>query len=235
VFGKATNRLRDLDVYLLNADGYRALVPAEIREHIEPLFEHLKAQRAAELDRVSAWLDSAECLDTLGEWERVLDRELDEEAANKKSTLPVIDLANASIRSRHRIVMESGNKVAAVPEDEALHALRIECKKLRYLLEFFASLYEKKKVTTLIKQLKLLQDNLGRHQDICFQQEGLTEFAEEMSGAGKRAELTHVAVGALIGSLENDKHAVRESFAGVFEKFASPGNSRLFTELFGKR
>jgi CHAD domain-containing protein len=235
VFGKSTNRLRDLDVYLLNADEYRRLIPVEVREHIEPLFEHLRTQRAEELDRVSAWLDSSECVETLDEWEAVLGEALDDESANKKSALPVIDLASASIRSRHKIVVEDGKKVAETPEDEALHTLRIECKKLRYLLEFFASLYEKKKVSTLIKQLKRLQDNLGRHQDICFQQEGLRTFAGEMSKTGERTEMTHVAVGALIGSLENDKHAVRDAFSGVFESFTSPENTRLFVELFGKR
>ncbi len=232
VFGSTTNRLRDLDVYLLNAGGYRELVPADVRKHIEPLFEHLRAQRATELVRVAVWLDSDECLGTLDEWERILDTTLSEDDANRKSSTPVVELANASIRSRHGSVVDSGSKVAAELEDAALHALRIDCKKLRYLLEYFSNLYDKNKISKLIKQLKLLQDNLGRHQDICFQQEGLRIFAEEMSGMGEETRMTGVAVGALIGSLENDKLEVRNSFAEVFSKFASPANTRLFEELF---
>ena len=48
---------------------------------------------------------------------------------------------------------------------EDLHELRKVGKELRYLLEFFASLYPADVVKPFVKTLKGLQDQLGRFQD----------------------------------------------------------------------
>ena len=45
-------------------------------------------------------------------------------------------------------------------DDDDLHDLRIECKKLRYATEFFSQLYGKK-MSPFSRQLKQLQDVLG--------------------------------------------------------------------------
>jgi len=48
---------------------------------------------------------------------------------------------------------------------ETLHKLRIEYKKMRYLLESFGYLYEKKEIKKLLKEMKKLQDVLGCFHD----------------------------------------------------------------------
>ena len=40
--GKISNQLRDLDVYLLNEDTYKAMLPAVLRDDIDPLFDYLR-------------------------------------------------------------------------------------------------------------------------------------------------------------------------------------------------
>jgi CHAD domain-containing protein len=40
--GKLTNQLRDLDVYLLNADAFKAMLPPVLRDDIDPLFDYLR-------------------------------------------------------------------------------------------------------------------------------------------------------------------------------------------------
>lgn len=232
-FGEKTNRLRDLDVYLLKAEEYRALLPEEIRGDIDPLFDYVREERARELGKVQTWLDSNEYEEPLAEWEKFIHEPLADAGARSESRVPIIELASRTIRARYGKVAERGARAASNPDDAKLHLLRIQCKKLRYLLEFFSNLYPADEITRLIKQLKLLQDNLGRHQDISVQQAGLRAFAEELSSVREGSERTAVAVGALIGALEDEKQDLRSVFGGVFGRFASAENARLVGELFG--
>ena len=61
--------------------------------------------------------------------------------------------------------------------DEALHRLRIDAKKLRYLLEFFRALYPPKEIGAVVGALKSLQDNLGDFNDLSVQQGAMRGFA----------------------------------------------------------
>ena len=52
---------------------------------------------------------------------------------------------------------------------------------MRYLLEFFASLYHPKTVSEFIGELKRLQDNLGEFQDAESQRDLVIHSAEELT------------------------------------------------------
>jgi CHAD domain-containing protein len=113
-----------------------------------------------------------------------------------------------------------------------LHSLRIECKRLRYLLEFFTNLFPGDEINRLIKQLKKLQDNLGLFQDFSVQEETLMGFVEKFNLENPENRQTILAIGALVGSLDSEKQAVRRAFANTFANFTSAENNLLFTELF---
>jgi CHAD domain-containing protein len=55
--------------------------------------------------------------------------------------------------------------------DQALHKLRIDCKKLRYTTEFFISLYDQNIISTFVEKLKQLQDSLGDIHDTFIQKQ----------------------------------------------------------------
>ena len=94
---------------------------------------------------------------------------------------------------------------------EALHELRKQCKKLRYLMEFFQSLFPKEQIKQLIKILKGLQDNLGEHQDLEVQEHTLKDFSKEMMvAAGVPAE-TLLAMGILVQDLDNRRQCARDA------------------------
>ena len=136
------------------------------------------------------------------------------------------------IYKRYLAVVAGGNEITHTSEDALLHTLRIDCKKLRYLLEFFSTLFEHKKITPLIKQLKKLQDNLGRFQDLCVQQEELQNFIAKISLKNPSNRRTIAAIGSLIGQLAQEKHTVRAAFAEIFADFSSTKNKKLFQQLF---
>jgi len=116
-----------------------------------------------------------------------------------------------------------------------LHALRIQCKKLRYLMEFFSSLFPRKKINVLIEQLKKLQGNLGDFNDLCVQEDYLFNITRKLPATHQQFKITLVAIGSLIGTLDREKQTVKDAFAKTFIDFASPANKKLFRELFASK
>lgn len=230
--GKTTNWLRDLDVYLLSETRYQAMLPEKLRFNIHPLFEYLQRERKKELRKINRVLNSGEYSQILNVWERFLNDAASEFPSTLGGSRPVLDVARERIYRRYRKILKSGRKITDNSPDEMLHSLRIECKRLRYLLEFFTNLFPGDEINRLIKQLKKLQDNLGLFQDFSVQEETLMGFVEKFNLENPENRQTILAIGALVGSLDSEKRAVRSAFANTFANFTSAENNSLFTELF---
>ncbi len=230
--GKITNELRDLDVYLLNEEQYKAMLPASQRADIDPLFDHLREKRSKAFQDVIRNLASDKYSNILYEWEAFL-KEIHQvfpDAADADT--PVRDLARKRIYRKYQRIIKDGNQILADTKDEMLHALRIHCKELRYLLEFFSSLFPRKKINVFVKQLKKLQDMLGAFNDIGVQEQYLAEVAGELLASGQQTERTVAAIGVLIEMLDREKQEVRDAFSKTFTDYASPSNQTAFQELF---
>jgi CHAD domain-containing protein len=233
--GSLTNQLRDLDVYLLAESAYRAELPPTMRDDIAPLFDYLRTQREQTLQDVIAGLDSSEYARILRDWEVFLNQPVPETPESANAATPIIELARQGIFKRYRRVVKDGNYILEHTQDELLHALRIECKKLRYLLEFFANLFPPKKVARLINQLKRLQDNLGAFNDLSVQQEYLLGVAKELPVSDIQTSRALVATGFLVGSLARRQQVVKAGFAKTFTDFAAPANQQLYRQLFAQK
>jgi inorganic triphosphatase YgiF len=77
---------------------------------------------------------------------------------------PVGEFALAILERRYRRLRKIGGKRADLPEED-LHRLRIAGKKLRYVADFFRSLYPKKPTAKFIAALAEVQDQLGSLND----------------------------------------------------------------------
>ena len=160
--GTMTNHVRDLDVYLLHKARYTALLPAPVRPDIAPLFAHLQRERAKAFRTLVRRLDSKIYADILHRWEAFLAQPPAGDTAAANASRPIIEVVRKRLRRRCRSVVQLGTQLLAETDDQRLHALRIACKKLRYVLEFFVSLLPGKKTALLVQHLRALQDNLGR-------------------------------------------------------------------------
>jgi CHAD domain-containing protein len=219
--GAMTNPVRDLDVYLLHQGHYKTLLPPSVRPDIEPLFAHLQRERTKAYHTLRRQLDSPTYADLLRRWEAFLAQSPtgDVEAAN--TSRPIIEVAGKRLRRLCRNIVQLGTQLLTEPDDERLHELRIVCKKLRYVLECFSSLFPGKKTAILIKCLRHLQDNLGRAHDLFVQQAALRHFATTCSGAEPQRHNTLQALDILMHRLEEDKQTVRQAFPALFAAFAA--------------
>ena len=230
--GRSTNRLRDLDVYLLEEETYRAMLPRSLQPGLDAVFSRLKSERRRALKDMVQVLDTPEYLDMMNSWAAFLQGV--QSRGGKASAVPAIALARKFIYKRFKQVLKRGQAIGDDTPDEALHNLRIDCKKLRYLLEFFASLFPKNKMDKLIGYMKKLQDNLGDFNDLSVQQWELTTYLNEVLPRSRRADrlLCAAAIGGLIARLHDQQQSVRRKFAGAFAVYAKKKNVRLYRDLF---
>ena len=207
-----TNLLRDLDVHLMDEAVQVSRVPARLREGLQPLFADIARRRAKAQAEVGTVLKGARYR---READALLER-IRAVGSGPHAGWRVRKLADKKIASQLAKVRAGGRSITANTPDEAVHALRIECKKLRYLLEFFRHLYPSDRVAALVKSLKRLQDVLGAFNDFSVQQEALDGW---LATTKKVPTATAVSVGALLGALEREQTAVRTGVEVAFKAF----------------
>ena len=237
--GGLTGPTRDLDVYLLKFEGYRASLPPAARRHLGPLHEFLEVHQRREQRRMVAGLDSDRSPRLLADWRAYLDRgEIPGVEPGPSPELPrnaerpVGEVGSERIWKVYRRILKRGRAIDDASPAQDLHRLRIEAKKLRYLMEFFRSLYPAVEIDRLIKALKRLQDNLGDFNDYEVQQEQLGSFARQMLDEGTATAETLMAMGRLVARLEHGQAEERRRFYDRFARFARQRNRRRFRALF---
>lgn len=128
-------------------------------------------------------------------------------------------LAIRAIDQRHRSVMGLPLEPLRQMDDGAQHRFRIEVKKLRYTMEFFAPLFSKK-LQARVALLKAIQDLLGELHDLA----DLGRLAESARAHGGAAvvELGD-GLARLAGRLEARRHRQSSAFEPLYSRLAHPG------------
>lgn len=235
--GQVTGPLRDLDVYLLELREPAPPLPLEVRRDLAGLVAHLRAQRRRELKKLRSALGSRRYRGLIADWRALLEPAPVGEEVPPDAVRPVLEVARERIWRAFRRVIRRGRALDAPGPHapgppEAFHELRIACKKLRYLLEFFASLFPAEEVEALIQRLKRLQDNLGAFNDCEVQRHHLERSARELADKGRATVVGLLAMGRLLAGLAARQERERESFAESFAGFASKKNRRRCRRLF---
>jgi CHAD domain-containing protein len=230
--GDLTGPTRDLDVYLLKLPAYRDLLPPDLRTELDPLEQLLVERQRAEHRRLVRGLETTRYAALLRDWPEFLEGEASDETQPPAARLPVAELASERILRLHRRVLKRGRKAIDAPSAERMHRLRLECKKFRYLIEFFAELYPPKETRRALRSLKRLQDNLGDFNDLEVQQDALSGFARDLAANGTEHERTLLALGRLVERLAVEQERERSAVRKRFESFAERENQQRIRALF---
>ncbi len=232
---KVTGATRDLDVQLLELATEREAL-GETLDALLPLEALLRDQRHAEWSKLSAALESAEYAELHEMAVALLDLPETPEAVEvARRGPPLGPWASRRIARAARRLISLGRRINDDSPDSEIHALRLESKRLRYLLEFFRSIYPDSQIKKLIKELKRLQDNLGAFNDACVRVELLRALARGFGQRGPGGADALVAVGRLVERSENRKHKERVAFSRRFERFDTRENRVRLRRLFGRR
>ena len=162
----------------------------------------------------------------------VLEAQVPDHPRAANAARAVKSVADARIWRLVKRVRREGRAIRPESPSQDLHELRKSCKKLRYLMEFFQSLYPGEEIRGLVRVLKVLLDNLGGYRDLAVQAAHLRELAQRMRDEGQADTDTLLAIGALIGNLLARQQKARAAFREVFDGFLREEHHRTFRSLF---
>jgi CHAD domain-containing protein len=223
--GDVTTPMRDLDVYLLGYDEMAAGLLAATPAELEPFHRHLARRHKIEQRELVRALRSRRFLDLIKAWRKEL------AAPAPRRGITAAALAADRIGRAHRKVLKRGAAITPDSPPESLHDLRKRCKELRYLLEFFASLYDPAIHQQVVRDLKGLQDCLGEYQDCQVQQHEIRMFAAQMMTDRDVPATALLAMGELASKIARRERRARREFAGRFADFASAASQHRFRAL----
>ena len=228
--GKVTNETRDLDVHLIELRRQREGLPAEA-DALLAVEAILRERRRAAWEQLVAALDSARWVELEAAVGELLDAPRSHAAERISGAGPRTGpWASARIEQAWRRLRKHGRRIGADTPEAQVHRVRLDGKSLRYRLEFFRSLVPEGEVAPLIKELKRLQDNLGRFNDARMQIDLLRHVARDLSARGTSAD-SLLAVGRLVERAELRLRRERERFRERFVRFDARPNRERFRAL----
>ena len=177
-----------------------------------PVAAHMKGERgfddlrSALISHRAACRDAARSALSGGQWSRLqLYLVLWPHTVGEVTSLqmPVAEFAEIALRKSHKKVAKLGKNIATASPEQR-HDMRKALKGLRYTVDFFASLYDHRKVDPATKGLKRLQDVFGYVNDVAMAKE-LSDVCDRFCPDNKQAQW---AAGYVLGW-----HDVRASHA----------------------
>lgn len=215
--------VRDLDVFrdAVTRDAAEADVALPgFQAHL------LKAWRSARRELVKC-LTSARFQRFKLDFARFLHGEFPDDAScvggrrRKHGEQRAAELAAAVLLPLLRTVRRDGRRISASAPDERLHQLRLKGKRLRYLLELFASV-DPDGLKEMLKASKALQAYLGDHQDACVALARINHFRKSRkSGEAERNELKR-----LRKHVNRRRRQLRAAFPAKWKAFAAKTSRR---------
>lgn len=227
-----TGPTRDLDVQLLEFGDLAAGLGDTEAGDVVPLRllleDHLRVARATMVAELRSDATSA----LLHNWSEFLEGLVDsDEAGRPDAARPIVTVAGERIAGVYKRMVKIGRRIGDDSPAEALHDMRKKGKELRYLLEFFGSVYPQDVVRPMVTSLKGLQDVLGRFQDREIQAEVLRSLGEEVAALEGGAPAL-MAMGVLVQRLLADQAAARSEFTDSFTAFAAKEQRKLVKQTF---
>lgn len=173
-----TNDKRDMDVYLNKMLEYKKIVPDTLIESLSQIENYLHASEEKANSQLHALLQGNLFSQTIQGFEEIYDGNLQKVFLPAACT-PVSIMANEILKVHYHKVCRSNKKISKDSPPKMYHQVRIEMKKLRYLMEFFSPLFKKNMYDKMQKRMKNILDILGDHQDLNVQAEYLRVLKEK--------------------------------------------------------
>lgn len=220
---RALGAIRDLDVLILDLQDFSATFPPEAKQRADALISRLGRRRAKRRIRLNTFFDSKD-------YQRSL-RQLESFAKNKRKRGQVLKRPHKPHELRHVLPLLLHQSLASVraydtvlpaSDDKSLHALRVDCKRLRYALEFFAPVLGSG-AEPFLMMVKSMQDTLGRINDIAV-------FTSRLQRLNKLPREQDAIVEDYIARRNHELIQLRATFYEQWTRFNTRAAQRQFSD-----
>ena len=214
--GKLLGAVRDLDVQLEQIGVWSAAAEPPEREALDVVAAVLDDRRTKARTKLVAAMDSRRLI----RLNTSLEKFLVHGPVKRSHTahVPILEAGPEVVAHGYRKVVAIGDHIKDNSPPQALHALRIRAKRLRYTVEFLEPIYHKQ-ARAYAKRLVALQDVLGRHQDDVVALSTLREIA--LDPPQKIGPAIVFALGTLAERYRADAAQARERFPKRYKGITS--------------
>jgi CHAD domain-containing protein len=225
IVARALGRVRDLDVQLERLDQYRAALPVDAATDLEPLAKEWQYRRRHARLELLDLLGSAAYYHFVEDYRAFVDSA--GTGARRAERRRVRDSAGSRIWAAYEQVTAHDVSLAWA-DVHALHQLRIDGKRLRYALEFFAEVLPQS-AAQLIRDVVALQDHLGLLNDAVL----ATAITREWLDDASTPPPTRLAAAAYLAATEADIVHLRRGFSPLWRRINGGTFRRRLAAVIG--
>jgi CHAD domain-containing protein len=215
--GRVLGTVRDLDVFITHLDQHPETEPGEL----DDLIAVWKKRRRKARRRLTRYLRSKRyrtLVEVLAEFTATPGNGV-RPPASPHAPVEVRHVLGTSLWARYESVWAYGPLIETASV-ETLHDLRIECKYLRYALEFFQPILNETKAARLIATVVAVQDHLGELHDA------------SVAGEMLAAEQNLPGRDAFLAAREADEEKLVDTFPPLWKRIDNLRFRRDFASLF---
>lgn len=216
---RTTNRLRDLDVQLNEGAHYASLLPVALHPGLALMMHALREERKRALADVRRRLHSPAYQKRIEQLQTLLET-ADTLPPSLRGADPIGPLVAEAVITRYQRIRRARRRLPRAAPDPKLHRIRLQGKKLRYLLELFGELVDPQRLRHPLKRLKRLQNSLGDFNDTRVQQARVLAYWRELEGVAPAEQA--LAVGGLITALHTQHNAQKKRVLNALARFSAP-------------
>jgi CHAD domain-containing protein len=226
---RATGPKRDLDVLLLSLRRTSESLPAG---ELASLLAFLSRKQLDEQRLLEQVLESTRYRALLAGWRDFLQDAPPGVQEPSDAARPLVEVTSRRILRLYRRLADQAAAVHDKTSAEAIHQVRIEAKKLRYMIDATRSLHDRRDLDRIVDSLKKLQSVLGDFNDAQVQERNLLESGKALGETGAGESVALLTVGRLSENARNRAVSLRAQVDRELSRFCKDGIREDFCRLF---
>ena len=226
---QATSVKRDLDVLMLSLRRMSNSLPAD---DLATLLAFLSRKQIHAQRLLEPLLESNRYRDLLASWRSFLQNATTEDLESEDSARSLIDVTPGHISRLHSRLFYQAIAIHNETPAEAVHEVRIEANKLRYMIDATRSLYDRRDLDRIIDSLTRMQNVLGDFNDAQVQERNLLISGQALLEAGEGEPRVLLTVRHLAERARNRAVSLRPKVARELSRFCQDDIRINFRRLF---
>ena len=226
---QATSPTRDLDVLLLSLRRMSESLPAD---DLAALLAFLSRKQRHEHRLLERLLESNRYRALLAGWRDFLQDAPPGVTEPADAARPLVEVTSRRILRLYRRLVDHAMAIHDKTPADALHQVRIDAKKLRYLIDATRSLHDRRHLDRIIDSLKRVQSVLGDFNDAQVQERHLLDSGRALAEAGAGESEALLTVGRLAENARNRAVSLRAQVSGELSRFCKDDIRADFGRLF---
>lgn len=227
--GRITGPARDLDVLLLEL---RSPSKSLNEDQQRAILAQLERERARTQQALAVQLASARYRELIARWSEFLSQDARGNRGGGCGALPLVTVVSRRIWRLYRRALSDIERVGGNTPAHELHRIRIDAKRLRYLVSAAASLYDAEDLAIVRRALKRLQSVLGEFNDARGQANWLRWYGCALNEPEPDVTIAREAAAALAELADRRSEKLRKSVNRQLLRFGESAIRAAFKRLF---